>query len=719
MTLLPLPLLHATGEYWVSPTYLDGAGHELKTSPEFFWHEEVLRLAEKYRDKDSAGMKVQGAADGKQYLSFNFNGTAPDGTEIVSATATADLADFADALKSGRLKPADAAAATEAHGKARAALDARQPLPGGEADSEFADYHAAALAPEKPEAVAPWQKLLARPKEQRHYRSVWAAFMLGKNALAAKQWADAAKYFQQCRALARDGFADTPALAADSYGWEGRAELMAERYPQAARLYLTQLALGDFSAVVSLKRCIPEWMSPASGGPPGESVDDDTPPPAPPPPDAVKSEARWQEAARDPALQEVVTAHILATGTVMSLEETGRCRQWLEVINKAGLEKVEDATALAWVAYTAGEYKAARGWLAKSASQGPLARWLEAKFALRDGKLDAAVKIMPSVASAMPPGARLYLNVTPVERAHGEAAALRYGQGQFVDAFHTFLKGNCDEDMKFLIESILTPEELLAIAAKVPAPQALDGQVNLTELDYDREERRRSVRSQIGRRLIREGNVKDGGPLLSGEERNLMDDYIAFAVKAEDKNVSAADRAKAWWEAAGLMLESGHAFRGTEQDFHKPSNDSGDWTVRGQRIAGTYNPAPYADPADKKGGRQRVFIPATTAEKKRLAATASHHAKAMRTRIVAISHLLKAADLLPEKSEEKARVLNTAGYWLQDIDNPAADKIYNRIEKDYAGTPTGQAILKKRWFTGYTNPWDRNAPPAPADGAEQ
>ena len=41
------------------------------------------------------------------------------------------------------------------------------------------------------------------------------------------------------------------------------------------------------------------------------------------------------------------------------------------------------------------------------------------------------------------------------------------------------------------------------------------------------------------------------------------------------------------------------------------------------------------------------------------------------------------------------------------------------LENDYAGTPTGQAILKKRWFTGYTNPWDRNAPPAPADGAEQ
>ena len=73
--------------------------------------------------------------------------------------------------------------------------------------------------------------------------------------------------------------------------------------------------------------------------------------------------------------------------------------------------------------------------------------------------------------------------------------------------------------------------------------------------------------------------------------------------------------------------------------------------------------------------------------------------------MVAASHLLKAADLLPDKSEEKARTLNTAGYWLQDLDNPAADKIFVRL-KALSGTATGKAAAKKRWFTGYTHPWE-------------
>ena len=706
--LLPLPA-RATGEYWVSPTYLDGPGQALKSAPEFFWHLEVQRLAEKYRDKASAGMKVRGAASGDKFLLNDQIAEGPAVPNATEATAAADLADFEDALKTSRLKPADAAAATNAHAIARAAIHAQaatqgpQPLAGDEADSEFADYHAGAAAQGKPEGVAAWQKLLARPKEERHYRSVWAAFMLGKNALAAKQWADAVKYFEQCRALAREGFADSLALAADSYGWQGRAELMAEHYPRAARLYLTQLALGDHSAIVSLKRMIPEWMSSMSGGLPGEPVDENAPPPAPPEPNKARNDARWLEAARDPALQELVTAHILATDTAQWTEDTSRSRQWLEVIGKAGLEKLEDATRLAWMAYTAGDYKTAKAWLGKASGDSPLGRWLEAKFALREGKLDAAAKILPSVTSAMPPGERVYLNVTPAERACGEAAALLFSEGRYVEAFHTFLKASGDEDMRYMIESILTPEELLAIAAKLPAPKTRDDadQKNHTEMDLDRGERVRNIRSQIGRRLVREGKVNEGRPLLGEESRQSMGDYIALAVKAEDKKVSAEDRARAWREAAVLMLEHGHYFRGTEQDFHLPENDSGDWTVRPQRSAGVWD-APGTP--DEKPGKRPVFIPVTAAEKKRLAATAKHHAKPMRTRMIAVSHLLKAADLLTNGSEEKARVLNVAGFWLQDIDNPAADKIYNRIEKDYANTPTGQAILAKRWFTGDESP---------------
>ena len=753
MTLLPLPLL-ATGDGWVSPTYLDGSGEMLKTAPEFFWPQEIQRLAQKYKDKDAPPPPKAAPYGGDFYENPR---VALERAK--SYLVAEDRDDFADALKSGHLKPANPDAA-KSNDAARAAINAPRiqeqkaeakafeaPKPDGEAeakpvapvappaivlpaesDSEFADYHkGAALKLEDEAAAAAWQKLLARPKEERHYRSVWAAYMLGRRALALKDWPAAAQRFTECRALAKEGFVDSAHLAADSYGWQGRAELMQAHYPQAARLYLTQLALGDESAVVSLKRVIPEVASLYSSGPPGgvpgvEPDYNDPNAPAPtegPAEDESAVQKRWSEAAKDPVLQELVTAHVLATDTA-SYSEHARVKKWLEIIQKAGVRDVPDAASLAWVAYTAGDYKAAKGWLAKADATAPLSRWMEAKFALRDGKLDAAGKIMPAVVANFPAAQKLPYSTPPEDRANGEAGALLYAQGEFTAAFDTFLKGHCDEDVKFMVESILTTDEVLAIAAKLPAPKP-----RAKPTDAAKEEepaspseddwRLEATRSIMGRRLVRDGKVKEGRPLLTEEESKVMDEYIAFAVKAEDKNIPKEERAKAGWEAAVLMLERGHEFRGTEEDFHRPNADNGAFTIRPQRLAGVFAPQSFTDEPDaKKPGKVPVFVPVTEQEKKRLAATAKHHAKPMRTRMVAAGHLQTAANLLPDKSEIKARVLNTAGYWLQDIDNAAADKIFSRLGKDFAATPTGQAVIKKRWFTGETNPWSK-----PGDDAKE
>ena len=57
-----------------------------------------------------------------------------------------------------------------------------------------------------------WQKLLALPPENRHYRTVWAHFMLGS---VFKK--DLHNHYENCRKAARQGFADTPGLARRSY----------------------------------------------------------------------------------------------------------------------------------------------------------------------------------------------------------------------------------------------------------------------------------------------------------------------------------------------------------------------------------------------------------------------------------------------------------------------------------------------------------------------
>jgi hypothetical protein len=96
------------------------------------------------------------------------------------------------------------------------------------ADSEFADYHRGAYAYRQgpthyDEAKKAWLALLNRPANERHYRTLWATFMLGKLATKAGDQ-DGAKWFQKTRELTKQGFADSLGMASDSYGWEGRAE---------------------------------------------------------------------------------------------------------------------------------------------------------------------------------------------------------------------------------------------------------------------------------------------------------------------------------------------------------------------------------------------------------------------------------------------------------------------------------------------------------------
>jgi hypothetical protein len=222
------------------------------------------------------------------------------------------------------------------------------------------------------EARSAWEALLNRPAEERHYRTVWAVFMLGKVDLKTSDPATV-QWFQRTRDLAKEGFADSLGMAADSNGWEGRSEWKQDHPEKAAKLFLTELALGDESAIVSLKALIPD-RTPIEGmlnyGPEPEDQQGWS---------EEQKKAAEQEtlvelttAAKDPLLRRLVTAHILATESNASLFEAGpptesatvdRCARWLSVIKEAHLDRVEDAEYLGWVAYTDGKYQGAAHWL--------------------------------------------------------------------------------------------------------------------------------------------------------------------------------------------------------------------------------------------------------------------------------------------------------------------------------------------------------------------
>jgi hypothetical protein len=268
-------------------------------------------------------------------------------------------------------------------------------VPAGLPD-ELAEYLTGAIAFHRNDLKAArrsWEHLLGRPAAERHWRSVWAAFMLGKVALqeSSPNPEEAIRRFVETRELARQGFADRLGLAAASRGFEGRAELDRGRFDRAAEIYAERKAAGDPTAMRSLQETCSEAL--AAGSP------------------------ALLQMARSPTARRVMTAYALtpyagdgsqpgeATGGEEPRSENAAA--WLRAIEEAGVTDVEDADRLAWAAYLGGDFKATRKWLARvprnaPSSPSPMANWLRAKLLLREGRLTEAAAILDRVRRALP-----------------------------------------------------------------------------------------------------------------------------------------------------------------------------------------------------------------------------------------------------------------------------------------------------------------------------
>jgi hypothetical protein len=116
---------------------------------------------------------------------------------------------------------------------------------------EFTHYLAGAKAwyeNDLESARAEWRAVLALPDSERHYRTTWAAYMLGRSASDDFPPDEASKWFVETRHFAARGFADSINLAGTSYGIEARWAMALQDHSRAISLYLDQYATGDESA---------------------------------------------------------------------------------------------------------------------------------------------------------------------------------------------------------------------------------------------------------------------------------------------------------------------------------------------------------------------------------------------------------------------------------------------------------------------------------------
>ncbi len=713
--------------------WLENGGVASDMSPEFYWDLEVKRMAKEFHPPEKRVVPDAGKPEAAQ---DDANAVSPR----TKLTVQADTTDFDDAIKSGKIKPPEPAKAKAAHEAARQIVSTAKettadPLP-EEFASEFADYHRGAFAFRKgaahfAEAREAWEGLLKRPKDERHYRSVWAAFMLGKLALAAKD-PEAVKRFRQTRALAEDGFADSLGLAADSYGWEARSELKQGHGEAAGKLYLTQLALGDESAIVSLKAVIPDrphvdGMKNYGEEPPENATPEDVKKWVQA--QAPKTQARLDEAARSPLLRRLVTVHVLATETQEQIWSYGadstpdgdkpgeRCRRWLATLEKAGVRQLDDADRLGWVAYTTGRYKAAAGWLAVAKQDSATALWLKAKLLRRDGKLAEATATMADafklIAAEKTPqddsdslfayGARRYRTD---QSAAGDLAGLHLSRGKFTDAMDAFLAGELWDDAAFVGDRVLTADELKKyVDEHCPEPAA-----KAKTDDFGPEDNSKRMRWMLARRLVREDRYADARAYFPTEQRMVLARYVAALEDAANTQLPKPQRARALFTAAWSARHDGMEIMGTEvePDGFVSGGDFAPGTVDTERAEGVTVSTEYDDAKKKEVVKRKpikIFIPVTAEEKQRIGQNRPHPDNRFHYRWVASSLAWKAAGLMPDGTEELADVLNVGGSWIKDRDEKGAGKFIQSIERRCPKTKIGQAASKKHWFTDLAGPW--------------
>ena len=718
--------LHATG-YFEPQVYLDQGGKSVDGTPEFYWGLEVRRIAREFHpaEKRVVSDKPKPKSDEE----------TTDNSSIRQDTEEADVKDFEAALKEGRIRPPDPAKAKQQHKDARdviatlyGAQTKANPALTTEFDSEFADYHRGASAylnKQWDEARKAWESLLKRPEQDRHYRTVWTAFMLGKLGLKTSDYHAAAQWFQRTRELAKTGFSDSLGLAAESYGWEGRSAWKQEHPEKAAPLFLTQLALGDPSAVVSLKALIPD-REPVEGmlnyGPEADDqrkwTDEQKRA------EEQKQASKLKVAAEDPLLRRLVTVHILATAVSpdyysedSKAAAVNRCARWLKIIKQVNLGRVEDAEYLGWVAYNNGDYKDATHWLELSKGDTGAALWLRAKLQRRAGKLTDAANSMAQAVESLknspaytPPGGvdepwSEYDFFSEGyhwgwgQSANGDLGGLRLARGDFVQSLDTFLKGHLWNDAAFVAERVLTANEL---------KQHVDGQPK-TEPPKEGEDYNAKLRYLLGRRLVREDRYAEAGQYLSSPYDKILEKYVKALKDGANEKLLKPERAHAWFTAGWVARYDGMELMGTEvaPDAFAESGEFETPDIAKQRRSGVYQTVSYDTKGNQKKKNLPVVLKPSSKEIQRLTANKINPDIRFHYRLIAGALAIKAAALLPNDSEELADVVNQAGIWVKDRDEKTGNHYYQMIEQRCAKTNIGRADIAKHWFVDQEGPWSK------------
>ena len=604
---------------------------------------------------------------------------------------------------------------------------------------DFAKASEHLLAGRIPEARAIWKSITARPSAEKKFRAAWAAWMLAKTS---ENEADALAAYEATMAEVAAGSKDCLLLGPAAAAWLGPRQ---EDPVRRLQLLLHAWRHGHPQALIDLRRQSQKTLAEAT-------------------------EDELALLARDPLCRQLLVIEVFTTldGPMEYFWwDEGKEKspfpyaKWLKALEVHAPRQVERAERMAWALYSCGEYQAAKRWLAMADPGEPRALWLKAKFAVREGKVDLADRSLgraiaktrrqPNWGPNNMVGEELnYLDTEftrQMEQARlmTDAAVLKMARGEFIAALDHLVEANYWEDAAYVAEYVLTTDELVSVVRKKAprwspalndwwtgknpghdAPLVLDPAAkHMPDIDLlaDGGTRRDDLRYLLGRRLTREFRFREAREFMPVPMLPLYDRFVALHRAARSGKYKAAELAAIEWELAVLTRRFGMEILGTEStpDSHQHGGTFGsmDFLLLRRHRQGWKT---YWDMKDLERGPpvpltglppHRLALPVVLAEEIRRAE--KHLVSPNRRfhyRYLAADHAWKAADNLPDNTNAKAYMLNTAGLWLANRDPEAADRFYKALVRKNWSHPLGQAADRKRWFLSLDAPPDLPELPA-------
>jgi len=349
-----------------------------------------------------------------------------------------------------------------------------------------------------------------------------------------------------------------------------------------------------------------------------------------------------------------------------------------------------------------------------------------------------------------------------VRKLNSDMALLRLSRKEYIKAFEIALNGKYWEDIAYLAEKVLTSQELedflktnVNNSVLVRRKQEYDGgyiaeKIKLPDhpedadwaTDYLKPQGptlMESLRYLLARRYAREGDWDKASEYMPMHQninktiakKSNQGDFLEYSEVSEDFNpkaklqelriliekaknvaISNTERAQNYFNAGIIVRKYGMELIGTELD---PDgfvfNGSYSYTDTLEERFGILTDEAregykswYKDGIVKfdklreKIKKDRNFLYGSEDEEKRTLGSLPAPNMRFHYRYKAADFLWKAAELLPDNNDLKAKALCYGGRILKNLDPKKADRFYKQLVRTCSATKLGQEANKLRWF---------------------